>query len=60
MEATDRWNAVTAHQAATEQLKSELWETKLQVRPLGMDPAPTFGMCRKHMCRKQMQPENMS
>ena len=31
MEATDRWNAVTAHHAVAEQLKSKLWETELQV-----------------------------
>ena len=31
MEATDRWHAVTAHHAVTEQLKSKLWETELQV-----------------------------
>ncbi len=32
LEATDRWNAVTAHHAVTEQLRSKIWETELQVR----------------------------
>ena len=53
MEATDRWNAVTAHQAATEQLKSELWETKLQVGLPGMQLAPTGKHCMKLAYRRR-------
>ena len=41
MEATDRWNAVITHHAVTEQLRSKLWETELQVGLHGSMFVPT-------------------